>query len=78
MRIDQVNPILKAVTEVNPAALDQARELDLLREKGEVMRQTSVMVIVGYRSKKLRSHLHGIPVIVKDNIGTLDMNTTSQ
>jgi amidase len=62
-RIDQVDkkgPLLNSVIEVNPDALDIARQLDLERKSG-----------------KLRSPLHGIPVLIKDNIDTADKMVTS-
>ncbi|KAG8215943.1 amidase signature enzyme [Butyriboletus roseoflavus] len=65
-RIDEVNfqgPVLRAVIETNPSALDEAAALDYER------------LLYGPRSA-----LHGIPVLVKDNIGTVafeGMNTTA-
>jgi amidase len=60
-RIEQVDPVLKAVLELNPDALEIARNLDEERNNG-----------------KLRGPLHGIPVMIKDNIDTGDkMQTTS-
>ena len=55
-RIDEVNlkgPALRAVLEINPNALKQAKALDLERKR-----------------KGARGPLHGIPILVKDNIGT--------
>ncbi len=59
--IDKGGPLLNAVIEVNPEALEIADSLDKERkEKGE------------------RGPLHGIPVLIKDNIDTADrMNTTA-
>ncbi|KAK3356730.1 amidase [Lasiosphaeria hispida] len=60
-RIAEVNPELKAVTEVNPDALDIAKALDAERAQGTV-----------------RGPLHGIPILIKNNIATLDkMNNTA-
>ncbi|KAG9313685.1 amidase signature enzyme [Chiua virens] len=65
-RIEEVNlqgPLLRAVIETNPSALDEAAVLDNER------------LLYGPRSA-----LHGIPVLVKDNIGTVafeGMNTTA-
>lgn len=56
-RIEEVNlqgPVLRAVIETNPSALDEAAALDFER------------LLHGPRSA-----LHGIPVLVKDNIGTV-------
>ncbi|KAK3312991.1 glutamyl-tRNA amidotransferase subunit A [Apodospora peruviana] len=60
-RIAEVNPVLRAVTEANPDAVDIATALDAERAEG-----------------KLRGPLHGIPILIKNNIATLDkMNTTA-
>jgi amidase len=61
MRIEEVNSILHAVTEINPDALDVAATLDAERTNGTV-----------------RSVLHGLPMLIKNNIATLDqMNNTA-
>ncbi len=60
-RIEQLNPDLLAVVEVNPDALELAAALDAERAAG-----------------RIRSPLHGIPVLLKDNIDTADrMKTTA-
>jgi len=60
-RIELLNPVLKAVIEVNPDAMEIARNLDEERKNGNV-----------------RGSLHGIPVMIKDNIDTGDkMQTTA-
>ena len=60
-RIAEFNPVLNAVIETNPDALQIAKRLDRERKAGRV-----------------RGLLHGIPVIVKDNIATDDdMETTA-
>lgn len=59
-RIEQLNPKLHAVIEVNPDALQIAGELDQERAAG-----------------KARSALHGIPVLLKDNIDTADKLLTT-
>lgn len=62
-RIEALNPMLRAVLEVNPDARDQADKAD--RERREDHRDRS-------------SSLHGIPVLLKDSIATLDkLNTTA-
>jgi amidase len=56
-RINEVNlrgPELRAVLEINPSAVDVASTLDEERS----------------RSNKRSKDLHGIPILVKDNIGT--------
>jgi len=59
--IDQAGPMLKAVIEVNPEALDIADRLDHERA-----------------SSGPRGPLHGIPILLKDNIDTHDgMQTTA-
>jgi len=60
-RINEVNPILNAVLEINPDALAIAADLDAKRAAGNVI-----------------GPLHGIPILIKDNIATMDkMNTTA-
>ncbi|KAF2744890.1 amidase signature enzyme [Sporormia fimetaria CBS 119925] len=60
-RIEEVNPILNAVTEINPDARDIAKELDEERKCG-----------------RSRGPLHGIPIMIKNNIATADkMNNTA-
>jgi len=58
--LDQNGPGVNAVIELNPDALDQAREADKLRKRGIVL-----------------GPLHGIPVLVKDNVDTGDKMQTS-
>ncbi|XP_078159148.1 putative amidase At4g34880 isoform X3 [Carex rostrata] len=61
--IRNLNPLLRAVIELNPDALTQAARADL----------------DGQRNCSMNQHrLHGIPVLLKDNIGTADkLNTTA-
>ncbi|KAB5580286.1 amidase signature domain-containing protein [Coniochaeta sp. 2T2.1] len=60
-RIDEVNPVLHAVNEINPDALAIAAELDAKRAAGTNL-----------------GPLHGIPILLKDNIATADkMNNTA-
>lgn len=60
-RIDGGANGLHSVIELNPEALDIARETDKERRQG-----------------KIRGPLHGIPVLIKDNIDTADrMHTTA-
>lgn len=58
---DQKNPALNAIITVNPRALVTADELDRL------FQQTGSLI----------GPLHGIPVLLKDNIDTFDMATTA-
>jgi len=59
--IDQNGPALNSVLQLNPDALEIARELDKEMQNG-----------------KIRGPMHGIPVLLKDNIDTHDkMNTTA-
>ncbi|KAB5551022.1 amidase signature domain-containing protein [Coniochaeta sp. 2T2.1] len=60
-RIDEVNPVLHALNEINPDALAIAAELDAKRAAGTNL-----------------GPLHGIPILLKDNIATADkMNNTA-
>ena len=58
--LDQNGPGVNSVIELNPDALDMAKNADKLRKKGTVL-----------------GPLHGIPVLVKDNIDTGDKMQTS-
>ena len=60
-RIQQLNPLIHSVIELNPNAIAIATRLDVERRRGFV-----------------RGPLHGIPLLVKDNIATDDqMQTTA-
>lgn len=60
-RIKDLDKKLNSVIEINPDAIQIARQMDAERKQG-----------------KLRSQLHGIPVLIKDNIDTADkMKTTA-
>ncbi|MCK4921721.1 MAG: amidase [Bacteroidales bacterium] len=58
--VDKNGPSLNSVMEINPDALEQARQLDIERSEG-----------------KVRGSLHGIPVMIKDNIDTGDKMMTT-
>jgi amidase len=58
--LDHRGPMLHAMIETNPEAIELANALDAERRAG-----------------KVRGPLHGIPIIVKDNIGTADKMHTS-
>ncbi|KAF0892416.1 hypothetical protein E2562_015478 [Oryza meyeriana var. granulata] len=62
-QINSLNPLLHAVIEVNPDALQQAAHADTERASS---------------SDRSGGPLHGIPVLLKDNIATRDrLNTTA-
>ncbi|PNP37710.1 hypothetical protein TGAMA5MH_10383 [Trichoderma gamsii] len=61
-RIQEVNPMLKAITEINPDAVSIAAERDAERRAG---------------IDRAKLPLHGIPVILKDNIATFDKMNNS-
>ncbi|KAL6839718.1 hypothetical protein ACP4OV_030406 [Aristida adscensionis] len=70
-QIARLNPLLRAVIEVNPDALRQAARADAQRERE---RSSPSPAAAGRR----RGGLHGIPVLVKDLIATRDgLNTTA-
>ena len=58
--LDQSNEGVNSIIELNPDALDMARNADKLRKEGKVL-----------------GPLHGIPVLLKDNIDTGDKMQTS-
>lgn len=61
--IQRLNPVLKSVLEVNPDALYQA-------DKADQERKAKAPVSL--------SNIHGIPILLKDNIATKDkLNTTA-
>jgi amidase len=60
LKIDRQGPRLNAVIELNPDAIQIARQLDAERKKGQI-----------------RSSLHGIPVLIKDNINSGDQMMTT-
>ncbi len=60
LALDQSGPGVNAVIELNPDALNIAKQMDKLRQKG---------IILG--------PMHGIPVLLKDNVDTGDMMQTS-
>lgn len=59
-KIDKNGPHLQAVLALNPDALSRAKELDQLREAGEIL-----------------GPLHGVPVLLKDNIESTDRVATT-
>ncbi|XP_010268669.1 PREDICTED: putative amidase C869.01 [Nelumbo nucifera] len=64
--IGKLNPVLRGVIEVNPDALNQADKADRERKMNAPAAGSSL------------SGLHGIPVLLKDNIGSKDrLNTTA-
>jgi len=60
-RISRYDGVLSSIICVNPAAIALARECD------QHLRETG----------KLSGNLHGVPVLIKDNIETADMPTTA-
>jgi amidase len=67
-RIRGLNPLLRAVIEVNPEALRHAARADAERRRSSGR----------YLAAGAGGILHGVPVLLKDNIGTRDaINTTA-
>lgn len=60
-RIHRFDKVLSSIIYVNPAAIELARECDQTLQS----------------SGKMRGSLHGVPVLLKDNIETADMPTTA-
>uniref|UniRef100_A0ACD5UW06 Uncharacterized protein n=1 Tax=Avena sativa TaxID=4498 RepID=A0ACD5UW06_AVESA len=68
-RIRGLNPLLRAVIEVNPDALRQAARADAERHRFSSVR---------FLAAGAGGLLHGVPVLLKDNIATRDaLNTTA-
>lgn len=68
-QIKKLNPTLRAVIEVNPDALEQAQRAD--KERRDKARNSD-------GGADHLPMLHGIPILLKDNIATKDkMNTTA-
>jgi amidase len=64
-QISRLNPLLHAVIEVNPDALRQAAQADAERRSSS-------------GDGRIAGGLHGVPVLLKDNIATRDgLNTTA-
>lgn len=77
-RIAEVNGTLEAVTEVNPDALSIASDLDRERSKGVIRGYVPILKHVGLITHS-SSPLHGIPILLKNNIATNDeMNNTGK
>ncbi|KAE8767515.1 hypothetical protein D1007_61137 [Hordeum vulgare] len=69
-RVRGLNPLLRAVIEVNPDALRQAARADAERERRSSSSSGKCLTAFG--------PLHGVPVLLKDNIATRDaLNTTA-
>jgi amidase len=60
-RIARLNPLLHAVIEINPVAVAIAAHRDIERRQ----------------HRRLRGPLHGIPILIKDNIATDDLMETT-
>lgn len=59
-RLDRMNPVMRAVIEVNPDVLKEAKAMDMERSTGNI-----------------RGTMHGIPVLLKESIGTVDKTETT-
>ncbi|GAV80538.1 Amidase domain-containing protein [Cephalotus follicularis] len=68
-QVHALNPLLRSVLELNPEAQDQADEADREREEMHSNPNQDCTLSLG--------DLHGIPVLLKDSIGTKDELNTS-
>ncbi|KAJ5730536.1 uncharacterized protein N7483_005044 [Penicillium malachiteum] len=72
-RIQEVNHIVRAIAELDPAALDQAKAFDAERLAGISGSWNSSSHLVFC----MHIPLHGIPIILKNQFATHNMNNTS-
>jgi len=75
-RIYQYEDELNGVITINPNALERARELDEAAEPGGLQPEGTLSPDAR-GPQNLVGPLHGIPVLVKDNINTEDLPTTT-
>ncbi|OVA19855.1 Amidase [Macleaya cordata] len=84
--IQTLNPLLRAVIEVNPDALDLADKADWERSRMMIRMRTNKLLQKDHHhhhhcsssSRYDLGELHGIPVLLKDTIATKDkLNTTA-
>lgn len=73
-RTSQVNPLLHAVSEINPDAFLIAQNLDNERAAGRVRGYETLLLRHSYSASADRSRpLHGIPILIK--VAALHLNS---
>lgn len=78
-RISEMDVHLRSVIEVNPEAIALAQRADVERSEGSVtflnLSMTFNVQTILFRLND--SPIHGIPILIKDNIGTADLMQTT-
>jgi amidase len=73
-----MNPTFNAVVELNPDAYAIARELDDERREGRIRGYVwPFSIIAKAKGSGIYRPLHGLPILIKGNIGTRDKMQTN-